>query len=695
MGCTISKLDDLPAVALCRQRCAFLDETIRHCHALSAAHLSYVNSLQSVALSLQQLHFTSPPHLPSDSDHRHDDDDDDPHHFHPPPFTYNTDRSYMKNHVTPSQLYEQTPISPHAVRMRQYSSFCSSPFSVTNPDPSPCHADQTYDNSAPPYGLPVDSSSEPPPRLYSTSDFGNFYYQEDGHYSQRIPSQSLKEIREAEGIPDLEDDDYEYEVVEPVQGDQSDADDGAENHSGFTNENQADLTEASLDQTMPIGSMENDEVEVEHEVHDDESFGERAGPRDSFKVASEIEVQFRRASESGMEIAGILEVGSLPYYRKHGAYQAFSKMLNLVAFPLSLMVSRPSISKRYKVGPRSLELDRDMLTRTRNLSSTLQKLHLWERKLYKEVKAEEKMRVLHDQKCRMLKRLDDRGADFQKVDSIQTSIKNLTAKIRMAIQVVELISVKINKTRDEELWPRVNELIHGLTRMWKSMLECHRIQCETIRDARSVGWIGCRKKSGVGDEATKQLERELINWTFQFSSWISAQKRYVRALNNWLLKCLLQELEETSPGRMEAPGVFVICNRWCQAMERISEKAVLEIMYVFTRGVLQIWERERMEIMLDKDVGRNVEREEQKLQKQIQAAKQKMVMAYREVNNSLSHSEDIIYDDDEGNGSTVIQARLQQIFEAMENFTGMSARLYEELMQSNAQEERATVEQAA
>ncbi|TYI76269.1 hypothetical protein E1A91_D06G064200v1 [Gossypium mustelinum] len=29
MGCSSSKLDDLPAVALCRERCSFLDEAIQ------------------------------------------------------------------------------------------------------------------------------------------------------------------------------------------------------------------------------------------------------------------------------------------------------------------------------------------------------------------------------------------------------------------------------------------------------------------------------------------------------------------------------------------------------------------------------------------------------------------------------------------------------------------------------------------
>jgi hypothetical protein len=77
------------------------------------------------------------------------------------------------------------------------------------------------------------------------------------------------------------------------------------------------------------------------------------------------------------------------------------------------------------------------------------------------LQAEEKMRVAHDRKVDKLKRLDQRGADFQKVDTTRTLIRSLSTKIGMAIQVVDKISVTINKIRDEELWPQLNELIIG------------------------------------------------------------------------------------------------------------------------------------------------------------------------------------------------------------------------------------------
>ena len=71
------------------------------------------------------------------------------------------------------------------------------------------------------------------------------------------------------------------------------------------------------------------------------------------------------------------------------------------------------------------------------------------------------MRVLHERKCRKLKRLDERGAEAHKIDATRTLVRSLSTKIRIAIQVVDKISVKINKLRDGELWPQLNEFIQG------------------------------------------------------------------------------------------------------------------------------------------------------------------------------------------------------------------------------------------
>ena len=100
----------------------------------------------------------------------------------------------------------------------------------------------------------------------------------------------------------------------------------------------------------------------------------------------------------------------------------------------------------------------------------------------------------------------------------------------------------------------------------------------------------------------------------------------------------------------------------------------------------------RQRLMANKDLERkvrNMDKEDQKMHKEIQAFDKKMVLVSGET-NSLSVSGHIVFQSDTSNPS--LQASLQRIFEAMERFTASSMKAYEELLQ-RSEEERASREQ--
>lgn len=312
------------------------------------------------------------------------------------------------------------------------------------------------------------------------------------------------------------------------------------------------------------------------------------------------------------------------------------------------------------------------------------------------------MRIEHEQKARRLKRLDEKGAESSKIDETRKDVRNLSTKIRIAIQVVDRISVKINTLRDDELWPQLNEFIKGLSRMWKCMLECHHSQCQAIAEAKRLDAIAIRNHfSDSHFEATRQLEHDLINWTLRFSCWVGEQKGYVRALNNWLMKCLLYEPEETpdgivpfSPGRMGAPPVFVVCNQWWQSMERISEKEVVDSMRDLASNVLQLWDRDKAEMrqrmLVNKDDKRvkSLEKEDQKIQKEIQALDKRVVLNSVDENGMPLTA---VYQS-ETNTTGGLQASLQRVLEALERFTASSLKVYEDLLERIAEDHLDTKE---
>lgn len=132
------------------------------------------------------------------------------------------------------------------------------------------------------------------------------------------------------------------------------------------------------------------------------------------------------------------------------------------------------------------------------------------------------------------------------------------------------------------------------------MLKCHQKQFQAVMESKVRSLkanTGFQKDSGL--KATLDLEMELLNWCDRFNNWVHTQKSYVESLNEWLLKCLLQEQEETpdgpapfSPSRIGAPPIFVICNDWYHAIVRISEKEVCGAMSGFASTLHQLWEKQ-------------------------------------------------------------------------------------------------------
>ncbi|KAL7082903.1 hypothetical protein ACP275_14G130200 [Erythranthe tilingii] len=759
MGCATSKLDDLPAVALCRDRCSFLDEAVRHRFSFAEAHAAYLLSLKSVGVSLdrffnQDLDASSslaassspllnlpPPqgkgasspakiqhHLHSHSNsgshlHFHSGSDDDEsgsdslhhhdasspgHHQHPYGGGYIPDygnpnlnfpggggggggfmnMSYMKKQTTASVVYTQRPMSLETMHMGESSASSSSyypnyPNYLTNTNQNNGYqsygAGGGYGSSyPPPPGAVVSSSKLPPappsPPRSSTWEFLNPFETFEKYYPAYTPSQDSREVREEEGIPDLEEDGGNEVVKKEVHGDRK-LTDGVGRSSHSKAAASEEVAEVAKNDSELQHMVYKNAVDVE-ERPKERAFKARGGFKGDIEVVKEIQVQFDRASESGTELAKFLEVGKLPYKWKHITHHVPSKIFHL-----------PWISKSSGNGDHViLDVDYDVELRSKNLSSTLHKLYLWEKKLFEEVKAEEKMRVLHERKSKKIKNMDERGAEANKVNATRTLVRSLSTKMNIAIQVVDKISVKINNLRDDELWPQLNEFIQGLTRMWKSMLECHHNQCQAIGEAKLLDTIAFRKHfSDSHFEATRQLEHDLVNWTLKFSYWISAQKGYVRALNNWLMKCLLYVPEETSdgivpfsPSRIGAPQVFVVCNHWSQSLDRVSEKEAVDSMRDFASNVLQLWDRDKAEMrqrmLSNKDERKikSLDKDDHKMQKEIQTLDKRMVMI----------SSSVVYQSETTTtkgGS--LQGSLQRVLEEMGKFTANSLKVYEELLQ--------------
>lgn len=220
-------------------------------------------------------------------------------------------------------------------------------------------------------------------------------------------------------------------------------------------------------------------------------------------------------------------------------------------------------------------------------SSTLDRLYAWERKLYDEVKASESIRKEYDRKCNQLRHQFAKDLSAQVIDKTRAVVKDLHSRIRVALHAVDSISKRIERMRDDELLPQVLELIQGLTRMWKVMLECHHSQYITISLAYHSKTSGGTSQGDAHKEIMLQLQDEVECFGLSFADWINSLTSYVEALNSWLQNCILQPQERSksrrafSPRRVLAPPIFVLCRDLSSGIKSLPSEELSDAIRVF------------------------------------------------------------------------------------------------------------------
>ncbi|RLN05136.1 hypothetical protein C2845_PM13G25170 [Panicum miliaceum] len=202
-----------------------------------------------------------------------------------------------------------------------------------------------------------------------------------------------------------------------------------------------------------------------------------------------------------------------------------------VAVPSMMICGQPSKAKAI------MQFEEEKAMECGNLSSSLQKLYIWEKKLLKEVKATEKIQMLYEQKHKEQKKLYYGGAEAHKLEAIEICVKKFM-------------------------------------QMWHTMSECHQMQWHALSHAKNMDSI--MAPEGFNEDHIdlfKNLELQLLDMTANLAQWLNAQKSYAGYFNEWLKKGIEYEPEVTddrvppfSPGRLGAPPIFTIYNNWAVSM---------------------------------------------------------------------------------------------------------------------------------
>uniref|UniRef100_A0A0D3FHV2 DUF632 domain-containing protein n=1 Tax=Oryza barthii TaxID=65489 RepID=A0A0D3FHV2_9ORYZ len=339
----------------------------------------------------------------------------------------------------------------------------------------------------------------------------------------------------------------------------------------------------------------------------------RNGAKDLHSCMKEIEILFIRASDSGKEVPRMLEADKvnfrplLPEEKAHGSkasgfFATFFACCGGEEIPIPQpppeaevkyltwhrSVSSLSSSSRIPLGVTSKD-DADGLTgnifsgvymNSGSHASTLDRLYAWERKLYDEVKASGAICRQYDEKCRQLRHQESKAESQMSIDRTRATVKDLHSRIIVAIQRIDMISKNIEDLRDKELQPQLEELIGSLTRMWSTMLECHKHQREIIKSSSSNTKVLIRSESQF--QAALLLQVELNTLYSTFLKWIAYHRSYLHSLNSWLLKCVKplrgkkssrrKKEADTPITKFAVAPMFKTCESWIKLLDDLPTK---------------------------------------------------------------------------------------------------------------------------
>ncbi|XP_009613914.1 nitrate regulatory gene2 protein [Nicotiana tabacum] len=676
MGCSSSKLDDEEAVQLCKDRKKFIKQAVEQRLRFASGHMAYVLAMERISAALKDYvdvdepreflldSFKTPPPFTPIKKVSPGFISIEPKSFSITPLKSEPKTkssikiNYLRSGGNPAVSVEERPQSPETVRIQAYSpvhQYGMDSFFSMQSSPMNSSFFQHSPNNRPNFPPPSPQTSQWDFFWNPFSSLDYYGYPMRNSIEQTIldnDNDGLRLVREQEGIPELEEEteveetdhgedvkeertkirhnfDKDEVVVEDVDDDDDDdsdeeeMDDEHENvphiHDLLSKPNQT----TTVAKAQNVGQLSNKETAVADPEAKEETPGftvyVNRRPTSMSEVIKELESQFMIACSSAKEVSAVLEAIRAQYSLQSNDLSPM-KMLNPVA--LFRSGSSRSSSSRFLIDPSTLrdegyQSSSDVSDESNMFSSshqsTLDRLYAWEKKLYDEVRAGERVRLAYEKKLAQLRNQDVNGADPSSLDKTRTAIRNLDTQIKVSIHSVESISRRIETLRDEELQPQLLELVQGLGRMWKVMAECHQMQKHTLDEAKLLLAGTPSKKSGMRKytvmspseahrlaRSAANLEMELRNWRACFESWIVSQRSYLHALAGWLLRCTRSDSDTSksplSPPRSTgAPPIFSICIQWSRLLDSIREATVLEGLDFFAAGVGSLYAQQLKE----------------------------------------------------------------------------------------------------
>ncbi|RWW14076.1 hypothetical protein GW17_00022179 [Ensete ventricosum] len=639
MGCSASRLEDEEAVQMCKDRRNFIKQAIEQRIRFASGHITYIQSLKRVSRALCDFvdghehydsfsdSFTTPPFTPvkklspeiigipfkSSASALNQPEKIIGVPFRSSASTQNRSREstlhiarYLRSGGSTSVSVEECPQPAETVRINSYypmDHYGSDDFFATQSTPlNSSFFSSTYDRPSYPPASPRNSQWDSFWNPFSSLDTYGYSYQSS--FDQVINDDDiagLRQVREEEGIPELEEEGTrgEEECVQPeIQTERYEVDSGhtrikdaGENSSGAKNKNRK-KREVKEHQSKNLETIEVSETKDAIEIKITKE-KEVVGKRESEQETPGFTVYLNRRPTSMTEIMKDIEC-------------QFIRICDC-AHEVSVLFFHAAPSSGYDGYESSSDYSQESCMISGSHQSTLDRLYEWEKKLYEEVKAGERIRIAFEKKYMQLRNQDVHGEEPSAVE------KTRAAEMVGSFFII-VVGFSCCYLLDAGEWWSVGSKRHRITslqlasfaprrrlaKMWRTTADCHRIQKRTIDEAKLL-ILASAAAGKASEEAAPQprnpravaaLEAELRNWRACLEAWVAAQRAYARALAGWALRCGDPgggggARSPLSPPRPSggAPAVLGLCVQWSRLLESVGEAQVVDGLDFFAAGI--------------------------------------------------------------------------------------------------------------
>ncbi|KAJ9537479.1 hypothetical protein OSB04_030212 [Centaurea solstitialis] len=343
------------------------------------------------------------------------------------------------------------------------------------------------------------------------------------------------------------------------------------------------------------------------------------------QIFTQLDDFFLKASESANEVSKMLEANRLHYHSNFAdnreASDADSEATDSIVsktnkelfFPMltwhidhSARVMRViTWNRSFKGFPEAAD-DKDDFDSEENEThaTVLDKMLAWEKKLYDEVKAGELMKLEYQKKIASLNKLKKRNASTDHLERTKATVSHLHTRYIVDMQSMDSTVSEINRLRDEQLYPKLVQLVEGMAVMWESMRVQHDNQSKIAQALRSLDISHSPKETSEHHyKNTRQLHVYVEMWHSQFEKLMLNQKEYVKFLNNWLKLNLIpidNNLREkvSSPQRPQNPPIQSLLRTWHDFLEKLPEEGARTAIHNFAAVMDTIFQYQTEEMKM-------------------------------------------------------------------------------------------------